>query len=309
MQVLLFLGFMLILALAGFLCILISIINLVLRHRQKKCEQPLKRRNAVLASVFLASGIVLWSIPLLFFGIIRGGNLSMDAGYVDTGKYVEGGYQEGSFTVDGVYYQALVLEGAPFWSGPALNETRKAVFSWDSTPDGTMGLWYRIFGYYNRGNYYEIPNDAGVELISGGHSLFCPKDQVQTAMDWYSDPEHFGWYVSKEGDEKGSALPPLDEERINGLFAFSDRAISESRYELDSIIATMPSDQSLSYISLDLISQDGVVLKEGMLLDIYQDALYVAGTVTIDGKERSCTLYPLPTELNDYFSTLILPLL
>ncbi len=213
MQVLLTFGLMLILFTLGGICVVIGIVNLSLRHLRKKRGQPVKKLHTVLASVFLTLGLVTCCIPLLFFGMIRGGNLSMDAGYVDTGKYVAGGYQENSFAVDGVHYQALNLECGPLWS-----ERGTAVFSWDSTPDGVGGVWYRIFGYYNRGNYYEISNDAGVDLVTEGHKLFCPEGQMQAAMSWYSDPSNFDWYFSVGSDGADTKLPALDDEKTKALF-------------------------------------------------------------------------------------------
>ncbi len=76
---------------------------------------------------------------------------------------------------------------------------------------------------------------------------------------------------------------------------------------MEAIFVTLPVDESTDFVWMSFVSRDGVVRGENIILDVYHNTLFLTGSMAVDDKGRTYTLYPLPAELNDYFSPLLLP--
>lgn len=177
----------------------------------------LRKRHTVLAGTFLGLGAAICALPVGYWLFLRAANSSMDKGYVNTGKFVDGGFQDGTFVVDGVTYERLEVARC------GLCPKGKAVFSWDSST-----AWDRFFGYYNRGNYFAIENVPGLDLICDDgiyDRLWCRSDQLAQAQVWYGDDANYQWYLYNYDYDEGKGdytllVPQPNRECTASLQAF-----------------------------------------------------------------------------------------
>lgn len=91
----------------------------------------------------------------------------------------EDGYQEHSFTADGVTYIRTYLRPT--------HGTKKleAVFSYKTSDPLGAKSW---------GNYYEIENDAGFSLVTDGEKVFCAEDQLELLSEYMVYADNFDYY-------------------------------------------------------------------------------------------------------------------
>lgn len=288
-------GLMLLLLCLGVFFLLLGLIFLVLRHRSKKKGTP-KKRHAILTRVFFALGAVICALPVGCWSFLRFANSSVSKDYVDTGKMVEGGYQEGAFTVDGVTYEPLDV------SSSSLCPQGDAVFSWDAGSG-----WDRFWGYYDRGNYCSVENAPGVELIRDSgiqHRLWCRSDQLAQAQKWYGDSINYQWYLYDYNEAGNGAYtllsPQPDEEHIAALLAFQTGAQVAVEF-------TVPHDIEIQEYTMVSISTDMVASRDWIFLAVYDGRLCLAGVWNESHTDttRTDTAYPLPADLADYFYGLL----
>ncbi len=117
------------------------------------------------------------------------------ADFIDTGLWIaEEGYQDDTFTVDGVVYERLSLEPSP-----KACDARKSA-----------RLCYRPAGLFNRylsGNYYHIANDRDLDLLWNGQDrLFAPADEANAITDLYRQNIR-QWYLLDYSREDDSGDP------------------------------------------------------------------------------------------------------
>ena len=284
-----FMGFMLILLCFGGFFLLVGLIFLFLRHRSKK-KGTSKKWHTVLAGASLALGAAICALPVGYWLFLRTANSSMFEDYVNTGKMVEGGFQDGTFTVDGVTYERLDVD----LSGLCPEGT--AVFSWENS-----SAWDRFFGYYNRGNYFAIENAPGLDLIRGGgfnNRLWCRSDQLAQAQEWYRDDVNYQWYLYdyNDGDRIYTLLSPQpDEEHMAALL---DQEMAEMEFAVSN-------DAEIQEYILESISTDKIARRDSLCLAVYDGQLGLTGTRTYTEGTRTDTVYLLPADLADYFSDLL----
>lgn len=293
MGALLFMGLMFALLCFGGFLLLLGLIFLYFRYRGKKKGTP-KKWYTVLAGIFLVLGVGACALPVGYWLFLRSANSSMDKGYVDTGKMVDGGFQDGTFTVADITYERLEM------SRSGLCPRGEAVFSWDS---GTA--WERFFGYYNRGNYFTVENALGLDLIcdDGGYSrLWCRSDQLAQANAWYGDNANYQWYLHNYDYDTGSGSYTLLESQMDR--SALDSLLNFMAEEQESEEFTFARDVEIPEYNLMSISTDQVTCKDCIYLAVYHDRLCLMGTQSYAGDTRTDTAYPLPAELSDYFSAL-----
>ncbi len=281
------------LCLGGFLLFL-GLLCLLFRWWKKRRGEKPGGLSTVLTILFFVLGGAAWAVFLAFFLLIRTANRSSDLGYVDTGLAIEEhGFQNETFTVEGAVYRRLELSRA---AGCPKGEP---VFTWNADPEGAMGAWYHLWGYYNRGNYSSVPNGPGVNLVRGGHYLFCPEDQLQAATDWYSDPEHLRWHLYDSGEYQLLSPQPTREQSDALLSARDALYDSGEPQEL-----TYPAGEAPEELTLSLISTDGVVLYTSLSVRRYQDQIYLSNITNYDhdNDTRTDLAYPLPQELQNQLS-------
>lgn len=294
MGAMLFMGLMLALLCFGGFLLLLGLFFLLLRYQGKK-KGTSKKLHTVLAVIFLALGTGICSLPVGYWLFLRTVNSSMDKGYVNTGKMVDGGFQDGSFSVDGVIYERLGV------SCSALCPSGKAVFSWDS---GTG--WAHFFGYYNRGNYFAIENALGLELIrtDGGYNrLWCRSDQLVQANAWYGDDANYQWYLHDYDYDTGKSSYTL-------LSSWSNQSVTDSLLnfvaeEQEGEEYTFSQDAEIPEYALVNISTDQVATKNYIHLAVYNGQLCLMGSQTYSGNIRTDTAYLLPAEISGYLSDLL----
>lgn len=306
MQILLFLGFMLVLVGVSSLFLLQALRNFVFFLRMKRGQQP-RKRFIVFGSIFLVIGIIVGGIPITFFCVIRQGNLSRNADYVDTGIYLEEGcYQDTAFTVEGVQYHVLNLT-----TGSFRTKRENAVFSYAEK----QSLLDIIMGFCNAGNYYAVSNDVGADLVADSWHLFCPTDQMRKVMDWYSDETHYVWYYKiYHLDEDPTAVedrPILNpnKEKLADFLIFCDHVSGGSNEGAASITVEIPREEQKEYV-FSQISSDGLVIRAGYTLMYYNEAFYFQRSVngkSSDSGEMTLTytLVPLPKDINNYLSSIV----
>lgn len=278
----------------GLLCIggfflLLGLAFLLARRRGKKKDTP-KKTHTALTGVFLTLGAVICILPIGYWLFLRAANSFVGKGYVNTGKFVDGGYQSGAFTVDGATYERLDLNRS------ALCPDGKAVFSWNNESG-----WDRFFGYHDRGNYLAVENTPGLELIRDAVcSLWCRSDQLDQAQAWYGDYANYDWYLydydHADGEGNYTLLDPQpDQKFISALQNFAENRAGPKEF-------VFTRDAQVEDHALVSISTDRVVERDRVYLAVYDRQLCLMGTKTFEGNTRTDTAYPLPADLDSYFS-------
>ncbi len=238
---------------------------------------------------------------------------------MDTGVYVEEGFQDAVFTVNGVTYRRL--EDLSFhWTEEA---ACPPVFSWDST-DRSLSLLTLLFGpYYNRGNYYSVPNEPGLDLISDGSwRLYCPEDQMDAATAWYGDPFHYIWQARTAGLGDLTPLDPQpDPDAMAALLELNDRAMAEGHAYLEAapleeyppgplagsalgaVLVTLPRESRALDTALTLrsVSRDQAVRRDSLHLCEYQGGLWFSPTATYREDNSYHYLVPVPPEWTPFY--------
>lgn len=289
-----FMALMLALLCFGGFLLLLGLIFLFLRHRGRKKGTP-KGLHTALAGVFLTLGAVACALPVGYWLFLRAVNSSMDKGYVDTGRFVEGGFQDGTFTVDGMTYERLDVARS------GLCPKGEAVFSWDSSNG-----WSRFFGYYDRGNYLAIENALGLDLIrddSIHDRLWCRSDQFPQAQAWYGDDKNYQWYLCDYDYEAGkTTYTPLDRQPDREHMAALRTFQAEER---EGETFTLSRNAEIPEYTLVSISTDRVAYQDYIYLAVYDGRLCLMGQQSYTGDTRTDTAYPLPADLAGYFSQLL----
>lgn len=289
MGAMIFMVFMLgLLSLGGFF-LLLGLLFFFLRRRGRRKGTP-KRRHAVLAGVFLTLGIAACALPVGDWLFLRSVNASASGSYANTGRVVEGGYQEGTFTVDGVTYERMNVTASD------LCPKGDAVFSWDAGSG-----WGRFFGYHNRGNYYAVENTPGLDLIRDGgiwRRMWCRSDQLAQARAWYGDGANYLWYLTDDSGEEHTytlLTPQPDGAQMAALQAV--RAGEPVEF-------TVPAGAGPQEYGLCSISADRVAQRDEISLAVYGGQLCLAGVWNQSHTDttRTDTAYPLPADLADALS-------
>ena len=296
MGALLFMGLMFLLLCIGGSFLVLGLIFLFLRHRSKKKGRP-KRYLTIITGVFFTLGAVICTLPVGYWLFLRSANSSMFRDYIDTGRMVEGGYQKGAFTVDGVTYEPLDVGYS------SMTPKGEAVFSWDVSSG-----WDRFFGYYNRGNYFAVENTPNLDIIRDdgiNRRLWCRSDQLAYAQMWYGDDAHYQWYLhdyNEEGEGVYTLLSPQpDREQIAALRAFQ-------LAEQQAVEFTVPIGSKMQEYSMVSISTDMVANRDWISLVVYDGHLCLAEAwkQSHTDSTRTYTVYPLPVDIAEYFSSLLL---
>ena len=303
------------------LCFLLGTLGaFLLRRRRVKRGLP-HRGHTVLLVVCLLLTAVNLAPSLGFFTFIRVTNAAHGAtdGFVDTGVYVEEGFQDAVFTANGITYRRL--EDLSFhWTEEA---ACPPVFSWDST-DRSLSLLTLLFGpYYNRGNYYSVPNEPGLDLVSDGSwRLYCPEDQMDAATAWYGDPFHYIWQARTAGLGDLTPLDPQpDPDAMAALLELNDRAMAEGHAYLEAapleeyppgplagsalgaVLVTLPRESRALDTALTLrsVSRDQAVRRDSLHLCEYQGGLWFSPTATYREDNSYHYLVPVPPEWTPFY--------
>lgn len=285
-------------------------------------------RNKRVGKSLLAAGAGMCALPLACFFFLRLVNPSYEPGnYVDTGRYVEERDEIYGFTVEGVRYRRLDSRmdcGLERWE---LGEEEAPVFTWDTPPRGLMDGFFRLFfGFRDQGNYYAVHNGTGVELVQSYGVLFCPEEETAKVQQWYGDTANYDWYVCDwhHGEEQVKMLEPQLDTAAAQALADWEEAVSreESQLALEdeawaggegllegsglgAVLVSIPKGRDpFDSIVLEQQSRDGIAVRTSLPLTFYQDRFWRRSYQRDVGEEYLCRFYPLPQELEPYFSSL-----
>jgi len=178
-----FVVLMIILLCIGFGGIAAGIVGTILFNKARKKGKKIGKPLIIVCSIILAINIVVTAIPIAFFTQIVIANTQPPENFVETAIVIEeDGYQDETFTADGVVYEAIYefyVNGEDYLSNP--------IFS------------YKTSGFMNGsqcGNYYKVENEKGFNLVAddiGG--LFCPADEMEEVFKFYGNNDYYDWWI------------------------------------------------------------------------------------------------------------------
>ena len=257
--------FLAILALLGLIGLSIGIVGLILSLKAKKAGKSRGKTFSIVFAMVLVSSILLTTVPAGFFTFIVLVNTLPPEGFVETAIVIEeDGYQDTTFTADGVTYRVLPLE----------------VYDMDliNTPVFT----YKTQGFLNGsqcGNYYALPNSQNFNLVSDEFGLlFCPVEEWVSVVDYYQTPSHLqAYYDNSVGD-----IAPMPAHEYSLL----DNYIHE---ELDSLQREQLFAKDYQEFSVVLLSQDGAVFVESHWFVVNRGQVYYTHIIHPNGDSYADT--------------------
>ena len=147
-------------------------------------KKPVQRKGLAtgLLIALMVVGALMTLLPVGFVGFVLLSNFRMDASVVETGIAIEEpGYPGETFTADGVVYEMLPIY-SDFIHCSAHSE---AVFTY---------TWEDMLGWDTPGTLYRVENPQNFDLIwDGCDVLYCPTEQVDDAIGYYSSLEGIQW--------------------------------------------------------------------------------------------------------------------
>ncbi len=203
--------------------------------------------------------------------------------YVKTDLFIEeSGYQNERFTVDGMVYEALLLDPDYY----VCMENKTAVFSYK--PNGFLN------GYLS-GNYFAIDNEHGFDMVWNGQDrLFAPADQAEEILKFYrADPE--AWHLLDYGQEDENGDPvkvPLPDGAVTALRAYLELNVSE--LETTTAIA----EDGYGTVEVFAQSRDGIVIFNPWFVVIEGKAYIHLKSTTTEKDQEEMTLAILPDEIS-----------
>lgn len=271
--------FIMIVLLAGSsLCAIVSAVCLAIFSQKKYADMKYRKPLRVILTIVLVGSIIVAIIPIGFFSFIVYVNSAPPKDYVETAIVIEeDGYQDKRFTADGVVYEVLDLEA----NYEVCEELATPVFS------------YQTSGFLNGsqcGNYYEIENSHGFNLIWDGESLlFCPKDQKREVQSYYEKEDASGWFCY-DYEEKQYQLTDDMKEVLEAL----------SVYDIDNLAETELFLDELREIDIMQTSSDRIVLKDFYYLIIVDKDVYLLFETFFNEDEVfECKAVKLPEEIGN----------
>ena len=165
--------------LAGMAALVGGIVGLCLLRRKTFSNKGLV---VGLLIALLVVGAFLMLLPVGVVGYVMWTNFLLDATTPETGITIEEeGYPGETFTADGVVYEMLPIY-SDFIHCSAHSE---AVFTY---------TWEDMLGWDTPGTLYRVENPQNFDLIwDGCDVLYCPTEQVDDAIGYYSSLEGIQW--------------------------------------------------------------------------------------------------------------------
>ncbi len=190
--------FFIIMLVSGLFGIGAGIVGIVLSNFARKKGKKFGKPLIIVCSIILAINVVVTAVPVTFFTQMFIANTQPPENFVETAIVIEeDGYQDESFTADGVVYEVIdefYVGGDDYLSNP--------IFS------------YKTSGFMNGsqcGNYYKVENEKGFNLVTDDIGLlFCPIDEKEEVIKIYGNNDHYEWWIcdddytpsKKVGDEE-----------------------------------------------------------------------------------------------------------
>ena len=175
--------------LAGVAALVGGIVGLCLLRRKTFSNKGLV---IGLLIALIVVGAILLLLPVGVVGYVMWTNFLLDATTPETGITIEEeGYPGYTFTADGVVYEML-----PIYSDfDYCFDHSEPVFNYN---------WSGVLGQNYPGTLYRVENPQNFDLIwDGCDVLYCPTEQVDDVIGYYSSPEsiHWTYFSSTMADE------------------------------------------------------------------------------------------------------------
>lgn len=173
------LAFLALIVLLGLAALVGGIVGLCIIHKK---DFPRKGLATGLLIAALVLGTLMMLLPIGFVGFILFSNFSVVSDFTETDIVIEEpGYPEQSFTADGVVYEML----------PVCTNFDYCI---DHSEPVFTFTWEDLLGVETFGNLYRVENPQDFDLIwDGCDVLYCPADQTETVMAYYSGMEGIQW--------------------------------------------------------------------------------------------------------------------
>ena len=147
-------------------------------------KKEMRRKGLVtgLLVTLLVFGALMTLLPVGFVGFVLLSNFRTDIIAESTNAAIEGaGYPGETFTADGVVYEMLPV----YIDFEYCSDNSEPVFTY---------TWKDILGRDVPGNLFRAENPQNLDLIwDGCGMLYCPVDQVDEVMAYYSSMEDIRW--------------------------------------------------------------------------------------------------------------------
>ena len=147
-------------------------------------KKEMRRKGLVtgLLVTLLVFGALMTLLPVGFVGFVLLSNFRTDIIAESTNAAIEGaGYPGETFTADGVVYEMLPV----YIDFEYCSDNSEPVFTY---------TWKDILGRDVPGNLFRVENPQNLDLIwDGCGMLYCPVDQVDEVMAYYSSMEDIRW--------------------------------------------------------------------------------------------------------------------
>ena len=171
--------------LAGVAALVGGIVGLCLLRRKTFSNKGLV---IGLLIALIVVGAILLLLPLGVVGYVMWTNFLLDVSTLETNIVIEEeGYPGETFTADGVVYEMLPIY-------PDFD------YCFDHSEPIFTYTWQGVLGQNYPGTLYRVENPQDFDLIwDSCDTMYCPTDQVDEVMAYYSGAEVFRWtYISTD---------------------------------------------------------------------------------------------------------------
>ncbi|MBQ8398466.1 MAG: hypothetical protein IJX08_00710 [Clostridia bacterium] len=258
MGVVFFIGFLLLVILAGIAFLLLGIIGMIVTAFLRKKGKLKNDRPQLISSslcLHLAAGCL--ALPLLYFGSIFTPMLLSTLpliGYIPTDIVIEEkGYQAEHFTAKDEHYSRL-----PFT--PFHVKKKDAVFTYKNG---------ELFANEWAGNYYALSSSGGFRLVHDGDGrLFCPDEEREAVLSYYHYQQAETVWVA----EYKGMLGIKKECTLNDTLG--DQLSDLKKAQVDLFFSPFEPSEDSQKMSCYLVSSDEIVLYHTFTFELFENEGY-----------------------------------
>ena len=280
------LAFLALVVLLGIAALVGGIVGLCIIHKK---DFPRKGLATGLLIAALVLGALMILLPIGFVGFILFSNFSVVSDFTETDIVIEEpGYPEQSFTADGVVYEMLPV-------------CTNFDYCMDHSEPVFTYTWEDLLDVETFGNLYRVENPQDFGLIwDGCDVLYCPADQTDAVMAYYSGMEEIQWMFFNsnwiEADVWGSeGVPESCLDSVRGL---------PELWCSDEEEVEVPTDAQHIWISGIIDSDDELILEISFTVALTETEAYLVRREEADMDEFVEYGIPLSDELFSAFNAL-----
>lgn len=260
-----FAGLMVILCvLAGIFFLLGSILLIISIVKNRKGKKVRGLRIVTVISYFIS--VIFFAVPIGWFGFLRTANQQTFEGYVDTGVYIRhDSYNVNSseqFYFNDDLYIAVddELQGFRIEFGQSVANAK----------GGGNALLDKIFNYNSESTIYEVKNNSGYTILSGGNASYCrkfyKKEDSDKILNYYHSLAEYEYYyadLNSDGSVEYKAMGFDNEvfDKLLGAYETGEMAsVTDEHAIVYSINQTSPDGVYWRSVDVVLKENDAYVL-------------------------------------------------